>query len=329
MPFEAQPDFDIEYDEATAGDFRVRTILTLPRRPGKLPAVMLVQGVGCFSVDHPVTGDDAYQKILYALTRAGYVTMRVDKPGMGDSEGGPCLEAGFHRELAAYRAGLSALKRCRFVDPGRVFLFGHSMGGVMAPLLAATEPLAGVAVYGTVFKSWLEYELENSRRQEYLRGEDPAAIEETMRARHRFLSLLYVERWPLERILEEHPEFREKWTAPPVLYAGKHHRYFQEIYDLNLAREWQKVAAPVLAIWGTSDFVSTEWDHARIAEVVNSRHPGNGAFHALPGIDHSMNRAVTPEASLSGGSNGGEFDTRIVDVLLDWLARTDSGRGTR
>ena len=60
----------------------------------------------------------------------------VDKPGCGDSEGGPWTEIDFMTELDGYRQGLKALKASPFVDPEHVFLFGHSMGGVMAPLLS-------------------------------------------------------------------------------------------------------------------------------------------------------------------------------------------------
>ena len=96
---------------------------------------------------------------------AGYVTMRVDKPGCGDSEGGPWPEIDFQAELDGYGQGLKALKAYSFVDPDKVFIFGHSMGGVMGPLLAAETKVKGVAVYGTVFRTWFEYQVENVRRQ--------------------------------------------------------------------------------------------------------------------------------------------------------------------
>jgi len=44
------------------------------------------------------------------------------------------------------------------VDQDNVFIVGHSMGGVFAPILAAEFPVKGIAVYGTVVKTWTEYE---------------------------------------------------------------------------------------------------------------------------------------------------------------------------
>ena len=45
-----------------------------------------------------------------------------------------------------------------------MFIFGHSMGGVFGPILASEIPIRGIAVYGTVAKTWTEYCLENWRR---------------------------------------------------------------------------------------------------------------------------------------------------------------------
>jgi dienelactone hydrolase len=80
----------------------------------------------------------------------GFVTMRVEKPGVAESEGTPCAEGGFREELAGYRAALRALKADPAVDPERIFLFGESLGGFMAPLLAGETHVAGISTYGTI-----------------------------------------------------------------------------------------------------------------------------------------------------------------------------------
>ena len=98
----------------------------------------------------------------------------------------------------------ASLAAAALVDPGRIFLFGHSMGGVMAPLLAAEEPVRGVAVYGTVFRTWFEYLVENVRRQSRLSGADFAAVEKAVRDETRFLAGLCLEGKAPAEILREH-----------------------------------------------------------------------------------------------------------------------------
>jgi dienelactone hydrolase len=112
---------------------------------------LFLQGGGCNSIDVPSAPPNIWpMSLLAAMAARGFVTMRVDKPGAGESEGPPCAESGFREELAGYRAALHALVANPAVDPARVFLFGDSLGGFMAPLLARDTRVAGVSAFGTI-----------------------------------------------------------------------------------------------------------------------------------------------------------------------------------
>ena len=87
------------------------------------------------------------------------------KPGCGDSEGGPASEVNFDTELDGYRQGLKVLQGPDNVNASNVYIFGHSMGGVMAPLLGPDVPVRGIIAYGGIARSWAEYVPENFRRQ--------------------------------------------------------------------------------------------------------------------------------------------------------------------
>jgi len=137
-PLEHAPDVDVRYDAVSVDGSLRRTIVTAPRLPGRRPAVLYVNGIGCYSQESlDLSSNDA--RLLYGLTRAGFVTMRVEKSGMGDSEGPACDSpaADFDAEVRAYTAGLRALKGYPFVDSEAAFLVGVSIGGVEAPLIAA------------------------------------------------------------------------------------------------------------------------------------------------------------------------------------------------
>ena len=68
-------------------------IITRPKTPGKHPAVFLIDGLGCYSLDN-LKPDDPFFQLLSGLTQRGYVTMRVDKNGEGKSGGPPCDSLG-------------------------------------------------------------------------------------------------------------------------------------------------------------------------------------------------------------------------------------------
>ncbi|MCC2669205.1 MAG: pdz domain (also known as dhr or glgf) protein [Armatimonadetes bacterium] len=326
-PRERPKAFEVAYGSVTTPRGRLRTLVTRPRKAGRHPAVLLVQGLGCFSVDNAPGALSSYQRILYSLTEQGYVTMRVDKPGCGDSEGAPCEEADFKAELDGFRQALKALKEDPGVDPENVFIFGHSMGGVMGPLLAAEIPVRGVVVYGTVARPWYEYLGENLRRQLALRSVPEADIDRATRNYNAFFHYLFAERKSPAEIVAAHPELKpvaDEQVGNGKYLFGKHYAFFQQLNDLSPGDYWTNVNARVLALWGKSDFVSGGDDHALIAKIVNREHPGTAVYRALDGIDHGFNRAATPAESQGLSPGAGEFDPQVITTLREWLdgART-------
>jgi dienelactone hydrolase len=130
---------------------RLRTILSIPSEPstGRFPAVLLLQGGSCGSIDTPFSPNLAQVGLIHTIGSQGFVTMRVEKSGVGDSQGDPCESIGFKEELAGYQAALAALRAHPSVNPDQVYLLGISLGGVFAPLLAAETRVAGISAYGT------------------------------------------------------------------------------------------------------------------------------------------------------------------------------------
>ena len=228
----------------------------------------MIQGIGTFSIDNPVGGLTSYRTIIDDLTRRGFVTLRVDKPGCGDSEGGPARDVEFDTELDGYRQALKMLKIRSDVDPERVFLFGHSMGGVMAPLLATDTPIKGIIVYGTIARTWTEYMLENVRRQMELADADPSATDRDLKVEAALLTYLYAEKLPPKTIAERYPALRERLAQTITddrYYVDRSLTFFRQLADKNLGAAWEAFDGHVLAIWGKADFVSNEDDHALIA----------------------------------------------------------------
>jgi hypothetical protein len=95
-PREKGDGFDVIYGSVTSHGARLRTIVTRPRVEGRHPAGMLLQGGDtCFPIDTPVGQPGAFTWMVRDLTRHGYVTLRVERPGCGDSEGGPLRDVDF------------------------------------------------------------------------------------------------------------------------------------------------------------------------------------------------------------------------------------------
>lgn len=314
---ETAPDYEVLYGAVAAGGERHRTIVTRPKGAGPFPAVLLVGGVGCYSLDNPLQPPLPYQRILAAMTRAGFVTMRVEKRGMGDSEGGPCMETGFERETAGYRAGLAALAASPHADRTRLFLFGHSMGGISGPLVARDTPVRGIVAMATVGTSWFEYLLANSRRQAALRGASGEELDRWVRMEERCSHAMLIERSARAEILAAMPD-----CAAHLQYPASD-RYMQQVAALDLGSVWKDVAAEVAVVYGKSDYATSAYEHEYLAARINRRRSGQATLIPIDGLDHFFRRTPSQETSAKlSGRPEREFrygDDEVASLLIAWM----------
>jgi hypothetical protein len=212
-------------------------MLTRPSPPGKHPAVFIIGGLGCYSLAD-LKPDDSYTALIDGLTQRGFVTMRVDKSGEGKSAGPPCTSPQSDLQLAVRRsvAGLEALASYDFVDRNNIFIFAHSIGPLEGVLVAQklSFRLRGFLAIETVGHSWMEYTLDNARRQLPLLDMPFDKADQYVRltelCQHRFL----IDKRTPEQVLQEKPECKGHVNYP-VSYT-----YMQQIADLDPAIEWKK-----------------------------------------------------------------------------------------
>lgn len=321
--------FEVLYHHVVSRGARIRTIVTRPRGGGRHPALFLIQGLGAVTIDEPLAGPSAYSRILQAFASGGYVTVRVEKPGIGDSEGSPYVDLDFDTELDTYRQALIALKAYAFVDPDQVFIFGHSIGGVFGPILASESPVRGLAAYGTLARTWTEYLLENTRRQAALMGTDPGAIDATLRALAVVNHRLIVDGQTPEEIRRARPDLGPVLDrfVPEGRYSGRIPKFWAQVAARNLPVSWAKGDAAVLVIWGRHDFIATEADHPLIAAAVNRARPGRAAYVVLEGSDHAFRQTVSIADSFRRWNEPPtDFNPAIVTTLKEWTDKVRAGR---
>ena len=314
--------YETIYDSVVSKGKRIRIFVTRPKTAGKHPAMFLIQGIGYVSNEQPLTSTSGYGRICRAFSDKGYVTVRVEKPGLGDSEGGPADDVDFDTEVDAFRQALLKTKQYDFVDPSKVVIFGHSMGGCEGPILASEIPVAGLAVYGTVVRTWHEYVVDMFRHQPSLGGAVASSLDASERNVIAALHLIFNEGLSLAEIEEKHP----KWAgaAKAVIPDGKHFSgvglpFWRGCFAQNYASFWAKLDTQVLSVYGACDFVAERVDHPMIADIVNRAHPGKARFVEIPESDHAFRRVATPKESMEFWAKGGkEMNPAICDMLVKW-----------
>lgn len=121
------------------GNVTLAGTLSLPRRPGPHPAVLLITGSGAQNRDSELLGHRPFKVIADDLTRRGFAVLRVDDRGVGGSSGSVAESTSADFALDV-KAGLRFLKSRKDIDSKRIGLVGHSEGALIAPMAAAGNP---------------------------------------------------------------------------------------------------------------------------------------------------------------------------------------------
>jgi uncharacterized protein len=117
---------------------------------GPLPAVVTITGSGQEDRDEFIPfvgGVRLFRQVADTLSRVGIAVLRLDDRGLGASTGDFAASntADFADDT---RAALAYLRSRADIDPRRLALVGHSEGGMIAPMVAATDPaLKAIAIF--------------------------------------------------------------------------------------------------------------------------------------------------------------------------------------
>jgi len=305
--------------EGPAGKLRLRW--TLPPGEGPFPWVMYLPGYAAGSMAfHPEGTVDPLRCLLSALNDVGYATVRAEKRGFGGGGGPKAQDAGFEEEHADLAAALSAVTRDERVRGERGVLFGHSLGGLHAPRLAAgVAAVRGVALYGVGWLTWAEYLVASQRRVLALSGASPVEIEARVRVLERYNArALHGGAEPAEAL--EGIEAWGRWLGVDEhgRQLGRTGRYWREVQACPVASPLLALEVPVLAMWGSADWQSQREEHVALVEAIHAAKPGMARFEEVAGADHDWRAHATPEASMASGWTG-DFADGVAEALLRWL----------
>lgn len=329
-PYELSVGADINYDWVKFRNGYLRAIVRKPRSTGKLPCILLIPGYGCGSIENYSKSYNG--RLMDAWIKNGYAVVTVEKSGMGDSyDCVPCSEADLLADIESYNAGYTYMESLSFADPNRLFIWGHSMGGIVAPVIAGWHKPKGVMVFGTVFRPWSEFLLEMHRVQKPLM-EDWSYEQTEMFTRK--IQKIYYEFFVLKRSPEElykNPEYAHlvaselEYKTGQTNMWGRHWRFWQQIDSLNLAEAWAKLDCPVLVINGGTDYEQcAPIEPKLIEETVNGQHPGKATRVEIEDLDHFMMVSASRKEALKHFKDQeftkGNFNNKITEATLNWLS---------
>ncbi|MCO6146844.1 S9 family peptidase [Flavobacterium sp. NRK1] len=125
---------DVTFKNEKAGITLAGT-LTLPKKDGNYPVVILISGSGSQDRNEEILGHKPFLVLADHLTRNGIGVLRYDDRGVGGSGGNPAT--GTSADFATdTQAALDYLKTRKEINKKKIGLIGHSEGGLIAQLIA-------------------------------------------------------------------------------------------------------------------------------------------------------------------------------------------------
>ena len=328
FPPETSPFAEVIYDQVPFEDGYVRTIIHKPHTPGRHPVLFFVQGYPCSSVDN--MGDHhPYTKLLEGFSQRGYVVVKTEKAGMGDSRSSrDCSDVNLLEETALFSASYNRLADYDFVDLDNVFVFGHSMGGVQAPMMDFDFDPRGIIVFGTVVRPWFEYLIEQTRIQRLMLGQDYLVNEANHEQSIHFYYRFMVQKESPDELMQDPwmADFLDRyWQYGEGGYMnGRHYSFWHQLQDTRLFKAWSEVNAHVLSLHGKGEFVAfNPWEHELIADIVNHYNPGMATFKRVPNVDHGFIWVEDLEHAVAIRSDSqyrrNNIHLGIAPMIADWM----------
>jgi alpha/beta superfamily hydrolase len=139
-PQEPKPPFSYNSEEITfqsqADKINLKGTLTLPKKQGKYPVVIIISGSGPQDRNGAMFGHKLYWVIADQLTKNGIGVLRFDDRGAGES-GGKVEETTIDVNSADVKGAIAYLKTRKDIITSKIGLLGHSIGGIIAPKVAS------------------------------------------------------------------------------------------------------------------------------------------------------------------------------------------------
>lgn len=292
----------------TVGEAKLPGMLTIPKGVAKPPVVILVQGSGATDMNEsygPVP-NSPFQDIAHGLASQGVATLRYNKRTY-QYPISPC-DSIEYETLDDASAAAKLLASDSRVDGNRIFMLGHSLGGMMAPKITADNPkIKGfISMAGTLrpmqevilsqFKLYIQTETSLTEQQK-----KEALAEE-------------------EALLEKTRTLNDGGTGTIMGISTK---WWASLNSIDSVAIVKNLKVPILVLQGSADFqVFADEDYKLWQETLTGR--TNVDFKLYDGLSHMF---MPNQLPANGGidtsvyMHANHIDSKVINDIASWVLK--------
>jgi uncharacterized protein len=290
-----------------ATGFSLAGTLTTPAAQGRLrhPAVVLIPGSGPIDRDSTVAGIPLFAQLAGQLADRGYVVLRFDKRGVGQSGGR--IETVTLRDYADDTiAAVKWVAKRKDVDDKRVFVIGHAEGASIALLAAREKRIAALVLMAGIGTSGKDAILE--QQQSLL---DLAKVAEPDRAA----------KIELQKKIVEAAMTEQGWESlPPEVRPHVDTPWYRSLLMFDPALLMKDVKQPMLILQGALDRQVPAHHAGRLAELARARKNAPPVEEkTLPALNHLFVPAKTGDIAEYASLEAKTISPEVARSVDEWL----------
>lgn len=245
--------------------------LTIPRGEGTFPVVVLVHGSGPNDRDETLAANKPFRDLAWGLASLGIAVLRYDKRTLVHPQE---FQGNFTMQEEVVQDAIAAvalLRQIPQINPQKIYVLGHSLGGMLIPRIGARDPqIAGLIALAAPTRPFEDLFLEQTI---YLTGLDGIVSEPEQKL--------------IDGIRQQVEIIRNAaWDNLPAntILLGTPISYWQDIRGYNPAITAQGLSQKLLILQGERDYQVTMQDFQGWQNAVSDR--SNTTLKSYPQLNH-------------------------------------------
>ncbi len=295
-----------------SGEWALPGTLSMPAGKGPFPAVVLVQGSGPLDRDSTILPNRPFRDLAWGLASRGIAVLRYDKrtlvyaARLKDHQDGLTVK---EETVDDALAAVALLRATPGIDTRRIYVLGHSLGGMLAPRIAAGDPnIAGFVIMAGLTRPLADTVLD---QYEYIASLGDSDPEDAAQAKAQ-----------LDQLRAQVAKAKDPSLSPSTpaseLPLGVSASYWLDLRGYDPAAAAKNVQRPMLILQGGRDYQVTAADFQGWKDALGAR--ADVEFKSYPKLDHLFiagDGPITPAEYKKPGHVAAE----VIDDIAGWITK--------
>jgi uncharacterized protein len=291
-----------------SGKWALHGTLTIPRSPEPCPAIVLVHGSGPNDRDETIGPNKPFRDLAWGLASKGIAVLRYEKRTREHRSALVDLKKTLTVKDEVIDDALAAvdlLRRTKGIDTVRIYVVGHSLGGMLAPRIGVRDAgLAGLVILAgatrpleDVMVEQMTYLFSNSNLSE---DQQKARMGEFEKQRDRVKGLTRAD------------------TSSDETYFSAPASYWIDLQGYDPPKLAQSLRMPLLILQGERDYQVTMKDYDRWVTALRSN--DNVIFKTYPRLNHLF-IAGEGKSLPAEYEKAGHIQDEVIGDIVDWVRK--------